>query len=168
MAPDAPHEVQLRDDEGWSQVKTKTRRGKRRNAPVVEQPGDAHPRTEGLRTVAELGVEYRSTREQWDVSIACTQLRELVADSASTLRTISKGICLGIGTFDPPDGGWETKRKTFVQLVVFLTMIDELGKSTKHNRWSATKAYQPRQNLAFAQRFHASFKTLSLPSQTRD
>jgi hypothetical protein len=131
MAPDVSREAHSRDDEGWQHVTSKTRRGRRNVQPVIEQPGEPKPHMEGLRTVAELEVEYRRTREQWEASAACAQLRELVASSASKLSAISKGICLGIGTFDPPDGGWETKRKTFVQIAAFLTTIDELGESRR-------------------------------------
>ncbi|KAK5999237.1 hypothetical protein PT974_01629 [Cladobotryum mycophilum] len=42
---------------------------------------------------------------------------------------VTRAICLGIGSFDPPDGGWEAKRKTYIQLIAFLIMVEELEKS---------------------------------------
>lgn len=39
-------------------------------------------------------------------------------------------MCLGIGTFDPPDGAWEAKRRTYTQLLAFEAIVDELEMAT--------------------------------------
>ncbi|KND91756.1 hypothetical protein TOPH_03898 [Tolypocladium ophioglossoides CBS 100239] len=57
------------------------------------------PRTGPLRAVPDIAAEYRAA------------------------------VCLGIGTFDPADGSGEARRRTYVQLIAFLVMVDELEKN---------------------------------------
>lgn len=67
-------------------------------------------------------------RDQWLESECCTKLRELVQKQPIEKRSISKAICLGVGTFDPEDGAWAQKRISFHQLIAFTVMVEELGK----------------------------------------
>lgn len=84
------------------------------------------PQTERLRSPEEIATEYRHVRSQWENEAACRELKQYVGNMG--VRLIDRAVCLGIGTFDPPDGGWETKRRTFVQLIAFLVMVECLGR----------------------------------------
>lgn len=79
------------------------------------------------RTVPEIAAEYRGIYSWWKDSPCCAALRGLMAANARRSPPISRALCLGIGTFDPLDGGWEAKRRTFLQLIAFLVMVEELG-----------------------------------------
>lgn len=119
------------DDGGWTRVPAKGRRGGRagRSRPLVATIGpesDAR-RTGDLKPATEIADEYRRVRTQWETTDACQTLRRLISGIATPpALAISKAVCLGIGTFDPPDGGWDTKRRTFVQLIAFLLMVESL------------------------------------------
>ncbi|KAF4119946.1 SRR1 [Geosmithia morbida] len=84
------------------------------------------PQTENIRSLEEIAAEYRHVRSQWEKEAACRELKRHVTNI--DVFPVSRAVCLGIGTFDPPDGGWETKRRTFVQLMAFLTMVECLEK----------------------------------------
>ena len=114
---------------GWTYVSAKTRRrggGKSRpSAPsLLSGSGQSVARGESLRPAGDIADEYRRIRSQWETSVTAQTLQHIVADHTPT--SVSRAICLGIGTFDPPDGGWDTKRRTFVQLIVFLLLVESL------------------------------------------
>lgn len=54
-------------------------------------------------------------------------LRKLIASQGDVLAPVKKAICLGIGSFDPEDGSWDSKRRTYHQCIAFLAMVEELG-----------------------------------------
>ncbi|KAJ6780168.1 hypothetical protein PWT90_01984 [Aphanocladium album] len=117
-------------DEGWTHVKRKSRR----NAPSRSQPGESSsvpdtfaPRTTGvLRPPEALRQDYDKIRTQWRESAAHQALIKLVNDHGKGLR-MKKAVCLGIGTFDPEDGAWETKRAAYVQLCALETLVSQLA-----------------------------------------
>lgn len=128
MSQDAPTSGQHPDDDGWTHVKPKSNRGKRRvddTAVAVQEP--SLPRTEGLRPPEELDADYHKIRSQWEASPCDRHLRDIVATRALSSPSVTRAVCLGIGTFDPADGAWEAKRRTYVQLIAFLVMIEEIG-----------------------------------------
>ncbi|KAI2627194.1 hypothetical protein GGS21DRAFT_528987 [Xylaria nigripes] len=62
----------------------------------------------------------------WKSSSSCIRLQELLSSHATGIQNITRAICLGLGTFDPPDGAWEQKRKAHIQLAAFLTIVEHL------------------------------------------
>ncbi|KEY65249.1 hypothetical protein S7711_01769 [Stachybotrys chartarum IBT 7711] len=125
---DAQH---AKENAGWTYVKPKSRR--RRTKPTKPSthelpPQHSQPRSGPLRPLSAIDAEYRKTRSQWEGTSCCARLRELVATSAAGVGHVSNAICLGIGTFDPSDGAWEAKRRTFIQLIAFLIIVEELEK----------------------------------------
>ncbi|OAQ76893.1 SRR1 domain-containing protein [Purpureocillium lilacinum] len=120
-------------------------------------PGTARP--DGpVRSVSSIEAEYRTLRETFEASSCCASLRALAGriaaaaaghkrrrkssssssrgddneeDEAEPAPPVTKAVCLGIGTFDPPDGGWEPKRRTFLQLIAFLILVEELERLTR-------------------------------------
>jgi hypothetical protein len=132
------------DAQSWTKVTTKSRRRGRNTMPA---PAPASPSSSASRLVddgnhihkspEELASEYHRIRTQWNASEPGARLRKLLAESisrhesvsgsVSESTSVSRAVCLGIGSFDPPDGAWEPKRRAFVQLVAFLVIVDALG-----------------------------------------
>ncbi|KAM3560899.1 hypothetical protein MY1884_002686 [Beauveria asiatica] len=100
-------------DEGWTRVKRKSRQNPSKKAQIAKVhhlPGTFAPRTHGLlRPPESLRADHDKIRVQWLDSPAHEALIRLVDSHAQDLQ-IDKAVCLGIGTFDPEDGGWEAKR----------------------------------------------------------
>jgi hypothetical protein len=137
------------DAQSWTKVTTKSRRRGRNTRPapapsaaasasrVVDDGHDTHKSPE------ELAAEYHRIRAQWDAGEPGAQLRRLLAESISKPESgsesgpvpisVSRAVCLGIGSFDPPDGAWEPKRRAFIQLVAFLVIVDALGEDRPLN-----------------------------------
>lgn len=129
MSTDAntsPPPEQQEEDE-WTHVKSKARRrGPKNHVKHKAHTSEAfQPRAGNLRSSDEIAAEYRKIRAQFEIKAASKELCRLSTEHGPT--SIDRAICLGIGTFDPPDGGWETKRRTFAQLTAFLVMVDALG-----------------------------------------
>lgn len=140
------------DDEGWTRVLAKSRRrgGKPHPVPVDRHHGaeqSPQPRTENLRSADDIASEYRRIRSQWETEDAAQALRRLVTDHGP--RGVSRAVCLGIGTFDPPDGGWDTKRRTYVQLIAFLLLVEALGKESHHHVTPSLVELQADSDAAF-------------------
>lgn len=142
MAPPAGDD----DAATWTTMQPTNRRGRRARKPPL-RAADASPRAgarpEPPRSVASIEAEYRAIRAAFEQTPCCAALRALASriarageavDKAARRRarapagpSVRQAICLGIGTFDPVDAGWEAKRRTFVQLVAFLVLVQELG-----------------------------------------
>ena len=126
-----PEDARRQDQDeasSWTHVQPRSRRRKPHQPEPLGQPENPpKPREDGLRSVDEISAEYRRTRQQFEESKSCSSLRELVRLNCSAVGAVSRAVCLGIGTFDPADGGWTAKRKAFVQLIAFLIMVEEIG-----------------------------------------
>lgn len=115
--------------EQWTYVRRKRAKGTRRN---LDNRGAVPPAPRpSLRSPSAIAAEYHRIRSAWAAppSPCCLALAALAAKSAQCCGPVSRAVCLGIGTFDPPDGGWEAKRRTYLQLIAFLVMVDELGQT---------------------------------------
>ncbi|RMJ10128.1 hypothetical protein CDV36_010240 [Fusarium kuroshium] len=118
------------DTQEWTHVTRKSQKSR-----PNKTPSHAHinslpitPRTDNLRSPSDLEVDYRRIRDRWEAE---PRLRELVSSKASHIKTVSRAVNLGVGTFDPVDGSWEAKRSAFVQLAAFLVMVEELERITE-------------------------------------
>lgn len=83
-----------------------------------------------MRSVAELDVDYRTIRAQFEELGLATKLRELVVENADSCKRICKAVNFGVGSFDPEDAGWGMKRATYFQLTAFLVMVEEIGRAS--------------------------------------
>lgn len=129
MSPDdSSHDAQ----DGWTHVKSRFGRGGKNKSKTQAPAKGSGPKTEGLRSVVEIEDEYYKIRSQWESSACCKALRQLMATKLSSQNPISEAICLGMGTFDPADDAWHAKRTTYIQLIAFLIMVEELGMSSRH------------------------------------
>jgi hypothetical protein len=120
--------------EEWTRVT-----GKRRQRP--RKPSKQPPQHRGLvppaavsdgggggstATVDDVRTEHARYRNEWLGSRAEAQLKAIVGARVKDGPSISKAVCFGIGSFDPPDGSWQVKRRAHVQLLAFLTMVEAL------------------------------------------
>ncbi|KGQ03093.1 hypothetical protein BBAD15_g11689 [Beauveria bassiana D1-5] len=119
-------------DEGWTRVKRKSRQNPSKKTYTAEAhhlPETFTPRTHGLlRPPESLRADHDKIRAQWLDSPAHEALIRLVDSHAQSLH-IDKAVCLGIGTFDPEDGGREAKRAAYVQLCALSTLTSQLVSS---------------------------------------
>lgn len=116
-------------DEGWTHVRRKPRRGAQPAKAQTELPETFAPRTTGsFRSLADMAAEHRRVRDQWRASGAHERLEKMVEEHAAGLE-VDAVVCLGIGTFDPEDGGWEAKRAAYVQLCALETLAFKLRRS---------------------------------------
>ncbi|KAF9871988.1 hypothetical protein CkaCkLH20_10620 [Colletotrichum karsti] len=115
--------------EEWSFVKSKSRF--RRNPPKVPakylnaSKTDNEPRT--YKSVAEITAEYENFKTRWRDTTCHSKIKELVKANAGDGRRVRRAVCLGVGTFDPEDGGWDAKRRSYIQLDGFLTVVEVLS-----------------------------------------
>ena len=127
--------------EQWTKVQRKSRRkNPSQNKPSHAQPQPPAPRpgpgpdsTAARLTVSEIRRDHERYMAQWRESSCRRRLVDLLLSSPTTKTSaqpprITRAVCLGIGSFDPEDGGWEVKRRAHIQLAAFLTIIGEFSK----------------------------------------
>ncbi|GKT66403.1 sensitivity to red light reduced- srr1 [Colletotrichum tofieldiae] len=115
--------------EEWIHVKSKSRFRRNAPKPPAQLPGSASKPDEPriLKSVADITTEYESFKARWRDTACHSKLRELVKTNAGKHQTVRKAVCLGVGTFDPEDGGWDAKRRSYIQLDGFLTIVEVLS-----------------------------------------
>ncbi|KAK3185546.1 hypothetical protein K4F52_005644 [Lecanicillium sp. MT-2017a] len=120
-------------DTGWTHVRHKTRRAHRHNPPAqgrsasTSSPAETFtPRTANLRPASALEADYKKFQTQWLDSPCRASLVELIRQHATQCAAVADVVCLGIGTFDPEDGGWESKRSAYMQLCALETIASEI------------------------------------------
>ncbi|KAK1999473.1 hypothetical protein LX36DRAFT_574184 [Colletotrichum falcatum] len=117
--------------EEWVHVKSKSRFRRNAPRPSPKIPGSAlstpadEPRA--LKSVADITTEYEAFKSRWRDTPCHAKLRQLVGANAAAHRPVRKAVCLGVGTFDPEDGGWDAKRRSYIQLDGFLTIVEVLS-----------------------------------------
>ncbi|KAK8068387.1 SRR1 [Apiospora saccharicola] len=123
------------EKESWTFVTTKKRRSaaqrkSKTHTPLaakspVHAPQPTQTR-ESYLTVAEIKADHQRIKEQWLNSSCCRNLKKLMT-SREYDHVPSTAVCLGIGSFDPPDGSWQVKRRTHAQLAAFQTLLELLN-----------------------------------------
>lgn len=120
----------LEEKESWTFVTTKKRRSVAHRKPNTQTPpatkSSVHapqPTRDSYLTVAEIKADHQRIREQWLNSSCCRNLKKLMTSRVSD-HVPSTAVCLGIGSFDPPDGSWQVKRRTHAQLAAFQTLVE--------------------------------------------
>ncbi|TGJ79246.1 hypothetical protein E0Z10_g9510 [Xylaria hypoxylon] len=129
----AAEEHSSEPQEAW--VKVHGRRGRRsRNKPVpigsIPSKLVVSPPSLSLEQVKQ---DHDRLAGQWKSSPSYGQLQELLSSHTAIISgSVTKAICLGLGTFDPPDGAWEQKRKAHIQLAAFLAIVEHLQSNANH------------------------------------
>ncbi|KAJ0315127.1 hypothetical protein COL5a_012093 [Colletotrichum fioriniae] len=128
MATAEQFEAEKPKHDEWIHVKSKSRSRRSAPKPPVKGPGaiskPAEPRSH--KSVIDITAEYHSFKSKWRETICCLSLKKLVRDNFEGHRRVRKAVCLGVGTFDPEDGGWDAKRRSYIQLDAFLTVVEVL------------------------------------------
>ncbi|KAJ2990319.1 hypothetical protein NUW58_g3009 [Xylaria curta] len=120
------------ETETWVKVhRRKGRSSTKKAAPMgLVQSREPAPGIPSL-TLEQVKRDHGNLAEQWKSSPSYRQLQELLSlHTASTGISVTKAICFGLGTFDPPDGAWQQKRNAHVQLAAFLAIVEHLQGKT--------------------------------------
>jgi hypothetical protein len=73
--------------------------------------------------------EYEKSREYRVLMAIINEcLKDLKKKTRSLENPIRKAICLGIGSFDPPNGSWVSKERAHLQLAAFFAILDAIRK----------------------------------------
>lgn len=167
MSEDASPSGSNREDQNstWTVVKRKSRHSKRRAANPIDNKEESSPKkspqTTDLPSVDELMAEYRRIRVQFETEPCAQKIRDLVAKNVVPGVRISNAINMGIGDFDPNDL-LRPKRSSYVQLIAFQIMIEELGEFVTAILYSQPLTHVMKQKKSPNTRLAAYFK--SLPS----
>lgn len=121
------------EEEAWTFVSSKRNRQSKRRAPPVAgtiSHTSAPVRTTPNLPVEEIRTDYKKFSQQWTNSKCCRKLKEVLQSKSCHPRP-QKAICLGLGSFDPEDGSWQTRRRSHIQLAAFVTLVESLEKDPK-------------------------------------
>ncbi|KAK6204053.1 hypothetical protein LQW54_008514 [Pestalotiopsis sp. IQ-011] len=121
------------EEEAWTFVSSKRNRQSKRRAPPVAgtiSHASAPVRTTPNLPLEDIRTDYKKFSQQWTDSKCCRKLKE-VLQSKSCHPHPQKAICLGLGSFDPEDGSWQTRRRSHIQLAAFATLVESLEKDPK-------------------------------------
>ncbi|KAI0204053.1 hypothetical protein F4808DRAFT_414604 [Astrocystis sublimbata] len=124
-------DLQPTEADSW----TKVRRGKGRrpasNAPTeLLSNGTVSPPALSLDQVKQEHARYAA---EWKSSPAHAKLLELLsAHVAGRGSSVTKAVCFGLGSVNPPGNEWHWKRNSHTQLVAFLAIIEFLQKTSGH------------------------------------
>jgi hypothetical protein len=102
-------------DKGWGSMLSKDKlRG------VLENPlADM--------TLEEMVKEHERYRQQWESSVACAKLKNILSSTENEGRCIvESAICLGLGSLQALPMEW--RRSSHTQLAALITIRDTLGK----------------------------------------
>lgn len=113
----------------WIRATSKKRRFRKLNGESDHgMPTAAPTPLPGTRTSSisalQIRDEYLRVQSEWQESPSCSRLVNLVRRVAGTSCPVRQAVCLGIGTFDPESGSWEVKRRAYVELAAFVTIVD--------------------------------------------
>ncbi|KAG5918113.1 hypothetical protein E4U42_006997 [Claviceps africana] len=123
--PSQPSQPRQEQQQEWHVVQPKNNRRPRKPRPVVLS--SSATRTTGApRSLQDITSEYHRLRQDPPTQQCCTTIRHLIRAHAGACSRVDKAICLGMGTFDPPDGAWEAKRRAYIQFLVFEAMVQEM------------------------------------------
>ncbi|KAG6205418.1 hypothetical protein E4U35_002617 [Claviceps purpurea] len=109
----------------WQVVQPKKNRRSRKTPTAIISPR-AIRNTEASRSLEDITSEYHRMRQDLSTQQCCHSIRLLIRANAGTCSRVDKAVCLGMGSFDPPDGAWEAKRRAYIQYLVFEAMVQEL------------------------------------------
>ncbi|KAI1137674.1 hypothetical protein F5Y05DRAFT_77497 [Hypoxylon sp. FL0543] len=114
----------------WTRVRRKGRRH-HLNGHQHTALSRSHGNLPGLKirpsflSASDIEREHQRITGQWGTSTCCRQLRLVIASRPSH-PTITQAVCFGLGSFDPEDGSWDSRRRAHVQLAALLCMVEQL------------------------------------------
>ncbi|KAJ3559472.1 hypothetical protein NPX13_g9527 [Xylaria arbuscula] len=125
-AEEEPQEV-------WVKVQgRKGRRSRKKPASTAPLPCTPLPSPPSL-SLEQVKADHERIAGQWKSSLSYSRLHELLSSNYSSISSsVATAVCFGLGTFDPPDGAWEQKRKAHIQLAAFLAIVEHLQGKSSH------------------------------------
>ncbi|RYC54538.1 hypothetical protein CHU98_g11673, partial [Xylaria longipes] len=102
---------------------------KKASAKKSSRSKGPHESTISLEQVKQ---EHDRFASEWKSSPAYAQVQEILSGHTASNR-VTKAICFGLGSFDPPDGHYARKRQSHTQLAAFLAIVEHL-QSKANNR----------------------------------
>ncbi|KAI0975649.1 hypothetical protein F4678DRAFT_276581 [Xylaria arbuscula] len=119
--------------EVWVRVSgRKGRRSRTKPAPAASVQCTLLPSPPSL-SLEQVKQDHDRLAGQWKSSSSYSRLQGLLSSQDTGISSsVTTAICFGVGTFDPPDGAWEQKRKAHIQLAAFLATVEHLQSKTSH------------------------------------
>ncbi|KAM0265340.1 hypothetical protein ACHAQJ_000180 [Trichoderma viride] len=128
-------------EDDWVVVKSR-KGGRFRPAPKVEdmaafEPGFKATDPLPYLTKEEIAGKHFYIRAQFERTKECAELLSIIAEFVkdnfkTSGEVVVTAVCLGIGSFDPPDGNWVIAHKAHNQLVAFLIIVEYIERQTRH------------------------------------
>ncbi|UKZ47880.1 hypothetical protein TrVGV298_002114 [Trichoderma virens] len=115
----------------WTVAKTRSRR----RGPAPKLPASPSRAVPEL-TPEEIKKDFDTFKAQFKASPCRKALHKIVLNfvldsfNDGNFEPVDEAICLGIGSFDPPDGSWQLKKRAHTQLAAMLHMVKLLEKET--------------------------------------
>ncbi|KAI1298093.1 hypothetical protein F5Y03DRAFT_275099 [Xylaria venustula] len=126
-------EEEEQSQEVWVRVNgRKGRRSRKKPTPTASVQCTLLPSPASL-SLEQIKQDHDRIAGQWKSLSSYSRLQLLLSNQETGVSgNVTTAICFGLGTFDPPDGAWEQKRKAHIQLVAFLTIVEHLQSKTSH------------------------------------
>lgn len=114
------------DGDQWTVVQSK--RGKSRRQRVPDHQNFATPANPSPQLdVQGIAQDHERLTASWRTSTSCEKLRGAISASLETHTTLTKAVCLAVGSFDPVPELHLQKSAAHIQLAAFRTIVDTLG-----------------------------------------
>ncbi|KAI0450001.1 hypothetical protein F5B21DRAFT_492478 [Xylaria acuta] len=111
------------DPDAWVKVRRKKGRRRANEAAVTRFSRGSSPE-EPTISLDRVKQDHDHFASEWKSSPDYAKLQELL--SRHTAGRVTKAVCFGLGTFDPPDGQRQWKRSSHIQLTAFLAIVEHL------------------------------------------
>lgn len=114
-------------EEAWVKVNRRKGRHPRKSAAIDSASSPLPTPSAPTLSLDRVKQDHDRLVGQWNSTASYNRLKELLSTHPGiTSSRVTKAICFGLGSFDPPDGAWDQKRKTHLQLAAFLAIVNEL------------------------------------------
>lgn len=116
------------DDEGqWTRVQPKKGRSRRPRPTHDRREMAAPPNPAPQLDLQQLIQDHDRISAAWRASPAHAKLRDVIRANLASHVTLTKAVCLAVGSFDPIPERHANKRTAHVQLEAFRAVVEILG-----------------------------------------
>ncbi|GAP86694.2 hypothetical protein SAMD00023353_2000330 [Rosellinia necatrix] len=121
-------------EEAWAKVHRRKGRRPAKDDTIHATPSSVLTPGAPSLTLDQVRQDHDRLAGQWKSSGSYSRLRELLsAHTTGAGSSVTKAICFGLGSFNPPNGEWDWKRRTHIQLAAFLAIVEHLQSKTGQN-----------------------------------
>lgn len=126
--PPAPNGAPAQEEDGqWTRVKPKKGSSRRRPAGPGARDFGTPPNPAPQLDLQQITRDHDRISAAWRESQCHAKLRDLVNSNVASHVTLTKAICLAVGSFDPIATLYHQKRVAHVQLEAFRAVVEMLG-----------------------------------------